>query len=59
MLFRSIGNEAPKKFENGVTACLERRKFREKMNSQKKFEGKTEKDFKNCSYCAKHAFFAV
>ena len=30
-----IRNEAPMRFENGFTECLERRKFREKMNSYK------------------------
>ena len=30
-----IRNEAPMRFENGFTECLERRKFREKMNSHK------------------------
>ena len=43
----------------GYTERLGGRQLREKMNSHKKFEGKTEKDFKNCLYCAKHAFFAA
>ena len=30
-----IRNEAPMRFENGFTECLERRKFREKMKSHK------------------------
>ena len=38
-----IRNEAPMRVENGFTECLERRKFREKMNSHKKFEGKLKK----------------
>ena len=46
-------------FKMGYTERLGGRQLREKMNSHKKFEGKTEKDFKNCLYCAKHAFFAA
>ena len=30
-----LRNEAPMRFENGFTECLERRKFRKKMNSYK------------------------
>ena len=44
-----IRNEAPMRFENGFTKCLERRKFREKMNSYK-YSRENWKRFKNCSY---------
>ena len=38
-----IRNESPMRVENGFTECLGGRKFREKMNSHKKFEGKLKK----------------
>ena len=40
---------------DGSTECLGGRKCREKMNSHKKFEGKTEKDLKTAPVSAKHA----
>ena len=52
-------DEAKMGFEDGDTECLDMKQLKEKMNSHKKFEGKTKNGFKNCPYCAKHAFFAV
>ena len=52
-----------KSSNNGVRSGLHRvfgkLQTKEKMNSHKKLEGKTEKDFKNCPHYAKHAFFAA
>ena len=54
-----IRNETPMRFENGFTECLEWRKFREKVNSYQKFEGKLKNDLKTAPVSAKHAIFAT
>ena len=66
------GNENPylfledlevKKCKNGFVEndmkCLGEFQLREKVNSHKKFKGKTEKVLKNCLWNTKHAFFAT
>ena len=54
-----IRNEAPMRFENGFTECLERRKFKEKMNSHKSSREKLKRGLKTAPVSAKHANFAT